>query len=491
MWRAAVLCVVLISVTAGEIHAQSPMPEYTGRPRLPEGRFSVTAGGGIAKYNGEFTDEHVDAVYWAQATFCIGSYLRIGASGEIGKLLYNRRYRRNTGTAYRLQFFDEGENFVLRSTEYRAVYALMFLDMLPARYVNPYFFGGFGYMWYTPEDYRYPGSIRYAPNTPEQETWAFPGGIGVDILFSDRIAFNAEVRANLTLAGDLDAFASGEVRDRYAEEQGQRRNPNAAETANDFYFTTTAGIKVFLFPDDDIDGDGLTNEEEEALGFNPYDMDTDGDKLTDWYEYNEVHSDPRRVDTDGDGLTDFEEAIKYGTRADTLDTDGDGLNDAEEVQRYHIDPLHADTDNDGLLDGQEVLHGSNPNLVDTDGDGLRDGDEFNKFGTDLLLPDTDGDGISDYDEVYRGATDASASDSDHDGLTDFEERSIEMTDPEDPDTDDDGLTDFEELRITNTDPRNPDTDGDGFRDGEDKCPRLPEILNGFQDDDGCPDIPPK
>ncbi len=486
VFRCAAFCALLLACVAGEAAAQSLAPEYMGRPRLPEGRLSVTAGGGVAKYNGEFTDQHVDAVYWAQASFTIGDYLRFGMSGEIGKMLYNRRYRRNTGTAYSIQFGDEAENLVLRSTEYSAVMGLIFLDFLPARYVNPYLFGGMGTMWYTPEDYRI-GNVRYKPDAHEQQTWVFPGGIGVDILIGTRFAFNMEVRANLTPVGDLDAFASGEVRDRFAVEQGSTRNPNAAETANDLYFTATAGVKVFLFPDNDIDGDGLTNAEEEALGFNPYDMDTDGDKLTDWYEHTELHSDPRRMDTDGDGLTDFEEAIKYGTRPDTVDTDGDGLDDAEEIQRYHIDALHADTDNDGLLDGQEVLQGTNPNRVDTDNDGLRDGDEFNLYGTDPLLPDTDGDGIIDYDEVFRETTDASASDSDHDGLTDFEERSIELTDPENPDMDNDGLTDFEELRITNTDPKNPDTDGDGFPDGVDKCPRLPETRNGFQDDDGCPD----
>lgn len=33
-----------------------------------------------------------------------------------------------------------------------------------------------------------------------------------------------------------------------------------------------------------------------------------------------------------------------------------------------------------------------------------------------------------------------------------------------------------------------DYDGDGFADGTDACPTRPETRNGFQDDDGCPDI---
>ena len=33
-----------------------------------------------------------------------------------------------------------------------------------------------------------------------------------------------------------------------------------------------------------------------------------------------------------------------------------------------------------------------------------------------------------------------------------------------------------------------DYDGDGINDSSDNCPRRPETENGFQDNDGCPDI---
>jgi len=36
-------------------------------------------------------------------------------------------------------------------------------------------------------------------------------------------------------------------------------------------------------------------------------------------------------------------------------------------------------------------------------------------------------------------------------------------------------------------PKDSDADGDGVPDGADKCPPLPEDLDGFEDDDGCPD----
>ncbi|MGE5183212.1 MAG: OmpA family protein, partial [Acidobacteriota bacterium] len=33
-----------------------------------------------------------------------------------------------------------------------------------------------------------------------------------------------------------------------------------------------------------------------------------------------------------------------------------------------------------------------------------------------------------------------------------------------------------------------DNDGDGFPDAVDKCPNDPETVNGFEDEDGCPDV---
>ena len=59
----------------------------------------------------------------------------------------------------------------------------------------------------------------------------------------------------------------------------------------------------------DIDGDGLSNEEEEALGTNPNDVDTDGDGLSDREEVKIYHTDPLEWDTDGDTYCDGEEVV--------------------------------------------------------------------------------------------------------------------------------------------------------------------------------------
>lgn len=65
------------------------------------------------------------------------------------------------------------------------------------------------------------------------------------------------------------------------------------------------------------------------------------------------------LDSDQDGLTDEEEAA-LGTNSNSPDTDQDGLTDREEVKVYGTDSLKADTDGDGYPDGQEVKNGFNP-----------------------------------------------------------------------------------------------------------------------------------
>lgn len=81
------------------------------------------------------------------------------------------------------------------------------------------------------------------------------------------------------------------------------------------------------------------------------------------------------ADSDGDGLTDEQETA-LGTSPNNPDSDGDGLSDGDEVNTYQTDPLNADSDGDGLSDGAEVnQHGTSPLLVDTDGDTFGDAEE--------------------------------------------------------------------------------------------------------------------
>jgi outer membrane protein OmpA-like peptidoglycan-associated protein len=68
--------------------------------------------------------------------------------------------------------------------------------------------------------------------------------------------------------------------------------------------------------------------------------------------------------------------------------------------------------------------------------------------------------------------------------------------PPDPDPDKDGVLGDADKCADEPGAGSPDgcpikdTDGDGIFDSDDRCPDQPETVNGYQDDDGCPDTVP-
>ena len=154
-------------------------------------------------------------------------------------------------------------------------------------------------------------------------------------------------------------------------------------------------------PDDDPDGDGLSNLDELNNGTDPNDPDTDDDGLSDSEEIGDHNTDPLNPDTDGDGLSDFDEA-----------------------NHPCLDPLDPDTDDDGFSDKVEADLGSDPCdpasiPEDSDDDGLPDEWEMDNFGNLDQGPgdDPDGDGLTNLEELSHG-TDPNDSDTDDDGFSD-------------------------------------------------------------------------
>ncbi len=117
-------------------------------------------------------------------------------------------------------------------------------------------------------------------------------------------------------------------------------NPLAAVEESDFRIASDA----------DTDADGLPDDWEILLGYNPNVADSDGNGADDGDE-----------DFDSDGIKNRFEILITGTDPRLADSDGDGASDGE-----------GDKDQDGLTDAQESLLGSNLTLVDTDGDGFDD-----------------------------------------------------------------------------------------------------------------------
>ena len=85
----------------------------------------------------------------------------------------------------------------------------------------------------------------------------------------------------------------------------------------------------------------------------------------------EVTEEDENADNDSDGIINSEED-KLGTNKNNADTDMDGLNDYYEVNISKTDPLNKDSDNDGIRDGDELDLGLNPLLEDSFNDGIED-----------------------------------------------------------------------------------------------------------------------
>ncbi|GIV51966.1 MAG: hypothetical protein KatS3mg038_2487 [Candidatus Kapaibacterium sp.] len=312
--------------------------------------------------------------------------------------------------------------------------------------VKPYLYAGLGYVYYSydPATIRL-GGYRDAPPTARAEDSVSgaapyaPLGIGLNVKLSNRWALDIALGGHPTFNDDMNPLHDGQ---------------------NDAFWSGMLSF-MYSFRDDitDSDNDGLTDLEEEQLGTDPYNPDTDGDGLKDGEEVKVYRTDPKNPDTDGDGLKDGAEVKQYKTDPLKADTDGDGLKDGEEVNQYRTNPLSPDSDNDGLSDFEEVTqYKTNPLKADTDGDGLADGEEVKKYKTDPLKADTDGDGLSDGEEVSQYKTDPLKTDTDGDRLSDGDEVKTYRTNPLDRDTDKGTVDDGTEVLVQKTNPLDPSDD---------------------------------
>jgi len=168
-----------------------------------------------------------------------------------------------------------------------------------------------------------------------------------------------------------------------------------------------------------------------------------------WPIYRPTNTTDRYHDADCDGIPDWEEE-EIGTNPQNRDTDGDGIWDGIEIGRYSTkDPACEGFFPKNLLPPTRI---TNPLRKDSDCDGLSDGDEDkNKNGrfepelgeTDPTNPDTDEDGL--WDGVERGVTREMAADPDNCPHAKYARsdcpRPLSKTDPLNPDSDNDEIPD--------------------------------------------------
>ncbi len=246
----------------------------------------------------------------------------MGIGGDV-QARYGISRRFSVGGALTLERLKTGQDPVRQNVPFpylklnaRSMSLLGWAHLLAGDAVAPYVFSGVGVMWFSRATH-----LAYYPDPGVKSSLQFPLGIGVETFSKKGLSFDFNL-SYVLFNDQTDALRNG--------------LPDGALNAR-------FGLNLYLgsSDDDDDDNDGLTNVEEETIGTNPTNPDTDED----------------------------------------------GLFDGAEIRRYKTNPFHADSDRDRLRDGEEVLQFfSDPNRSDTDGDGFSDGDEV-ATGTDPLDKD--------------------------------------------------------------------------------------------------------
>ncbi len=210
-----------------------------------------------------------------------------------------------------------------------------------------------------------------------------------------------------------------------------------------------AAVAVSWAPrEHDLDHDGIDDDHDECIGLAE---DKDG--------FEDADGCPE-MDNDDDGVLDPDD------KCPAQQEDEDGFDDEDGCP----DP---DNDHDGVLDAADACPNEpGPASPDPKQSGC---------------PDRDGD----RDGVSGAADKCPAQAEDKDGFEDDDGCP-------DPDNDGDGVADEDDACPNDkgepsSDPKlrgcpSPDRDRDGLANDVDKCPDQPETYNGFEDDDGCPDV---
>ncbi len=159
--------------------------------------------------------------------------------------------------------------------------------------------------------------------------------------------------------------------------------PAFAGTLALVFFLSPTYVAYAMIPDGDLNEDGQLNVADLMLAArlrDHLDYDVRGDVAPETAapdgslngaDLIRISNALENDDVDNDGLGNNQE-LGFGSSPFLDDTDGDGLRDGAEFD-HGTDPRSQDTDRDGLRDGDEISHGSDPIAPDSDGDGLVDG----------------------------------------------------------------------------------------------------------------------
>ena len=176
--------------------------------------------------------------------------------------------------------------------------------------------------------------------------------------------------------------------------------------------------------------------------------------------------------------------VSYGLAGGAADSDGDGVLDKND----ECPKIKEDKDNIADADGCPESDADLDNIPDERDQCPEESETFNKIDDEDGCPDgtgdKDGDGVKDahdncpdksgtaWEKGFVGCPDA-----DEDGVADSNDKCPGELEDADGFEDDDGCPDL-------------DHDHDGVPDTSDKCQGEPEVMNGVDDSDGCPDSAP-
>jgi outer membrane protein OmpA-like peptidoglycan-associated protein len=346
--------------------------------------------------NGDFGNDNIKPSYLGRG------FLRIGLI-ELLDL--------EIGAGYGLLAGEDSQNNYWETSIIPADLRLL-LSPFDLESINPYGYFGAGMLKWNIKD----KPIASNSNTPEEDGFDLflPVGVGFEIKLANSLLLDISGGYNFSFTDNLDYFISQE-------------DDGFWNAGIGLVFTGESGSS-------DSDMDGLTLDQEKAIGTDPENPDSDGDGLIDGLEFNQYKTNPLGQDSDMDGLKDNDEVRNYTTNPNNKDTDSDGLSDGDEVLEYETDPLRSDSDNDGISDYDEITKTkSNPIKSDSDDDGLKDGDELNKYKTSIINKDSDNDGLTDGDEIFKYNTNPSKEDTDEGTVSDKVEidRGTNPLNPED------------------------------------------------------------
>lgn len=165
-------------------------------------------------------------------------------------------------------------------------------------------------------------------------------------------------------------------------------------------------------PDQDTDGDRVSDRDEQAAGTNPLVFNSQTQTRTS----TQTQTGPAPAPPGSDETNSNASAQVNAPPASSDDKDGDGIPNKYELQ-YGLDPTNAedasaDSDDDGLSNLTEYQIGSNIKQKDSDGDGMPDMWEYEN-GLDINKNDAerdpDGDYLTNLGE-YRHGTDPHSAD---------------------------------------------------------------------------------